>query len=1094
MLSLGNHANFAYMWSGAQHLKYSPWALCPSSEGGHPKCGLEANLNAIYENFYSQTENPHQRELARRVLHRLGAGYPEAPIGGRLNALMNASSTRNVHVVLRPDPDQTAGLAGINLLNGGNLMNYTFKFTNSDGANVFDGIPGVYTYDFLCPEIGTDGTLTGNVEGFILVSFQWNYNLQWASNWTNSTVGYRWGKGYGIPTEVNSALASISEVIYSRNVGDETMGLAAARNIKYNYSNVLAEFRYGTEEQMPLKFFNKIFIDQSYGTPLYGPYIPGKVAQRIAKNVNMLQKAPALHGGAPIVNGLPTDEGSEDKRGAYDYANWAQESLPDFEEDAINLTHIVINPNVESVFVTLEVAQLHDTLHTALRGVGHGGGNMSAGASLPSILNMSITTGLIDSNGKKTPHKTRNYRILALIQASTLIDIGNPDGLEDAFTYVKSLDDESLVTPLPLPPISQDYLRAHQDADLNQSVVVTPASHVSIRRYVEVERLSTETNSVLISKSVTLSKITEIIPINVTYPFSTLVGTKIDSRSFGNIPTRSYDCKLKKVKVPANYEPLLTNGVDKRYFDTQGEFDERPKQYKQVYKGDWDGTFNENLQWTDNPAWILYDLLTSTRYGMGQHIEEKNINKWQLYEIGRFCDAVDDNGYFLGVPDGHGGREPRFACNIVFDGGKKIYDALNTIVGLFRGAIFFNNGEINFADDRPRETVDLFTNDTVKGGLFHYANNRRDQSYNTIEVTYTDRFDSYVPKVEVVENEEDIRQRGVFKKEMAAIGITSRAMARRAAQHQIFSSLKENQTVAFEAGLETLLCQPGDLIIIEDELKTLKENFGKILAVNVAEGDQQGTIRLSNKFVDADMTGRLTVYAPTGRDTISEVEDIANQNRQRSLGFKITGTDPFLLSAPQFSGDYNFSGYTAGYPYATGSGSSQFEQYGLYTGTGTGTNINMVCFSTGFTGWVLATGNPFGDNEDTSIWISDYTGSTLYDLGTGHMAPYSLSATDRRGGSPINVSGLFSGNNILDSITRGFLPSEVMLVAPSQTTVLNVTGEITIKDYGCLVSGFDKPEMLPLLKEGSAAKFEIKDVSPFIYKVLGIRKLIQMNF
>ena len=72
-------------------------------------------------------------------------------------------------------------------------------------------------------------------------------------------------------------------------------------------------------------------------------------------------------------------------------------------------------------------------------------------------------------------------------------------------------------------------------------------------------------------------------------------------------------------------------------------------------------------EWTDNPAWILYDLLTNYRYGMGSHIEISDINKWQLYKIGRFCDAVDENGYFEGVTDGRGGKEPRFSCNVVFE-------------------------------------------------------------------------------------------------------------------------------------------------------------------------------------------------------------------------------------------------------------------------------------------------------------------------------------------------------------------------------------------------------------------------------------------
>ena len=1097
MFTVGNNVWNVHLWgqhmasSARQHLKYSPSALTPSEQRGNPKCGLQANLDLIYENFYSQTDNKHQRELARRVLSRLGDGYPEKPIEGRLLTILNASSTRNCHVVLRPDKTQ-AGIAGMSLLNGGKLMDYSFKLFNSEGKSVFAGMNDVYIYDFICPEINTDGTLTGQVEGFIVVSFKWAEGQWKGGNWGKENAN--WGRAYGVSDRITDAFRTTSSLHYSRDLPTAN----GINTLKFNYSNVLAEFRKGNEDQMPLKYFKHVFIDHVYDKALYGPFKPGRPAQSVSTNRNMLT---APRSRIATANGLPVNEGSEDTRGRgrhrYDYANWAKDSLPNFEEAAITQTHVVLNPNVESVFVTLNVGQLRDTLQTQLRQVkGALGedGTLNPGATFPSILNVSVTTGLIDENGVKTPSKTRNYRIMALIESQTLIDIGNPDGIPDTYTYVEPLGDaESLVTPIPLPALSQENLRAHRDSDLNKSVVIKPDEHISIQRYVEVARLSTETNSVLISKSVDLNKVTEIIPVNLTYPFSTLVGTKLDSRSFGNIPVRSFDCKLKKVKVPNNYKPMAPNGQDKRYYLTQGAFDDALKENKLIYDGDWDGSFDGELQWTDNPAWILYDLLTSTRYGLGQHIDETTINKWQLYEIGRFCDAVDDNGYFLGVPDGHGGREPRFSCNIVFDAGMKIYDAINTIVGLFRGAVFFNNGEINFVDDRPRETVNLFTNESVLDGMFHYSNNRRDQTFNCIEVTYTDRFDSYIPKVEVVEDEEDIRQRGYFKKRMEAIGITSRAMARRAAEHQIFSTTKENQTVAFEAGLESLLCQPGDLIIVEDELKTLKENFGKILEVNVADE----TIRLSNKFNASDMTGRLTVYTPTGRDTISEAEDVARSNRQRSIGFNITGNMPNSVHN-YLKGEYNFSGYIPGYSYATGQyvptppqASGAFEEYALYTGTGIGVNMNMLYFSTGFTGWVLATGTGDinVDDDSQSIFIASGTGSTLFDLGTGFMNNYDTNEADRRGESYwASVSGMFSGNNIISSITKGILPSEVMLTSPSQTTVLSVTGEITLKDYGCLVSGFapEQAQMLPFLKLGSTAKFEIKEKDPFIFKVLSL--------
>jgi hypothetical protein len=588
---------------------------------------------------------------------------------------------------------------------------------------------------------------------------------------------------------------------------------------------------------------------------------------------------------------------------------------------------------------------------------------------------------------------------------------------------------------------------------------------------------------VLLSKVVGLNKVTEIIEVNCTYPFSAMVGTKIDSRAFTTIPGRTYDCKLKLVRVPSNYLPDNINGRDKRYYQSTQEFDDAPKGDKLIYAGDWNGEFHNQLKWTDNPAWILYDLLTNGRYGMGSHIDESKINKWQLYKIGRFCDAVDGNGYFEGVTDGHGGLEPRFSCNVVFQQGQKLYDAINTIAGIFKGRVFFGNSEINFVDDRPRGPINLFTNESVKDGQFFYSNNRRDEQFNTIEVSFKDRFDNFVPKIEVIEDEEDIRERGVFKTRIEGVGITSRSMARRVGQHKIFSSISENQTVAFTAGLESLLCQPGDLVTIEDELKTNKANFGKVLAVDL----EAETIRLSNTFVEKDMTGRLTVYNPTGRDTIEDIEEINRIKRHRYESLTITGFEESPPTPPpwvRYTGDYQFSGYTAGYNVEQGDDSDRYQQYGLYTGV-SGT---FLYFQTEATGWTFASGTGEGNTGAFDLgsgdFIAELTGAqNLNQFNTGKLSPW-VEGGDHRGGSPTPFSGLSS----FGAQYQGVLTSEISAISPDQMNVLFVTGEISNSDYGSILSGFDKPQLLPFVKLGSPAKFEIKDASPFIYKVIAMRE------
>jgi len=1052
------------------------------------------------------SSNKFQRDLASKALSKLGWN------GGSVKDLLRKFLKKGVSVESgQPEffviikPELAAGLSG-NIVQGQNsLIPYqSTLYGTTTYWNISYNLKnhGAKIIDCTCPEITSDGTLTGNMFGFVLIAFPAIYqaeNLRLKS-------GAVWGieRTLSIDSAIKDALKDLSGLKYAR----QAIKLGTSNDyqfdeLKFNFSNVLSEFRNGDEEQNPFSYFNRIFIDQQYGGPLYGPFSTtnNKAPQKIKEDRNMLSRASLLNGdestqfNLTVEKGLPLDEGSEDIRSSgtklRNYSEWANNSLKNWDEKAIPITHTILNPNVESAFITLNISSLKDTLTKNVSNVRSGKENtkLEIGSVFPSVLNIRVETGLVGNNGENNVTKSYDFRIVALIEGQTLIDIGNPDYQGSSKDYVIALDQERsrvLNKPFDLPSLPNQKVQT-LTSDGERGIESSAVDSLQ-KRFIRVTKLSHETNSVLLSKDIALQKVTEIIPVNLPYPFSAVVGTKLDSRSFGSIPTRSYDCKLKKVKVPSNYFPTKVGGIDKRYYKTTSDFTNTLDREKLVYEGDWDGTFHEELKWTDNPAWILYDLLTSTRYGMGQHIDEAIINKWQLYKIGRFCDAVSEEGYFEGVTDGRGGKEPRFSCNVVFEQGEKIFDAINTIASIFRGKVFFGNSEINFVDDRPRSTVNLFTNESVKDGSFHYSNNRRDEQYNTIEVAYKDRFDNFFPKIEVIEDEEDIKQRGVFKKRIEAIGITSRAMARRVGQHEIFSKIKENQQVAFTAGLESLLCQPGDLILIEDELKTLKSNFGKVLSVS----PDDETIRLSNTFESSDMNGVLTVYQPTGRDTIQDVDDLSLINRQRYYDFTVTGTSNSSFNS-YYTGFYAFSGYTAGYDNASGlvSGDNRFQEYALYTGTG----VNYLFYNATDVGWTFGSGNSLGLNSGD--WITVSTGNqTLGQVNTGFIIPVDVDQANNRAASGgVNFSGAITG---LTVPTKGVVNNEISVVSPNQLTNLTVTG-VTISNpaeleasgftpYGTVISGVDKPELLPFIKLGSPAKFEIKDASPFVYKVLSLQE------
>ena len=1088
-----------------------------------------AAILALWNGNNVEGGNSIQKDLAAKALESLGWNGDGTNPAGLLSQKIN--ERKQLFVVVKAAEENNSNLDQTVLDGDGNLQDMeTFLYGANQGwelenalGNISEG--GFQKIDVTCPTVDADGNLTRDMHGFVLLTF--NYHViterenvvtninRWV--WNNRTIAFL--------EPLSKLFADIQSLQYTHHPSggvERVNEYQTSSKLKFNYSNVLAEVKTGEENQEPLKFFQRIFIDHLYNKELFGPFgtasaqgnprtqgAQTNAPQRIHANADLLTRAEVLNLNATNFNTemegeLPVDEGSDDVRYSREnksYSQWGRESLINWAEKAISSTHTVYNPNVTKAFITLNIQSLQDTLVKPVDNVGGDSDiDFEVGHKFPTVLNIKVETGTLGNyeNGAKGGEEVtsvHNYRIVALIEGQTLIDIGNPDNTLGPSNkdYVVNLDERqtSLNIPFNLPPakmnatttLNAEGTEGHESGTAYQDSVQ--------KRFVRVTKLSYETNSVLISKVVMLNKVTEIIEANCPYPFSAIVGTKLDSRAFGSIPKRSFDCKLKLVKTPNNYHPTTTDGKDRRYYKTNKEFTDTTKNNKLVYAGDWNGEFHSQLQWTDNPAWILYDLLTNTRYGMGSHIDANKINKWQLYKIGRFCDAVDDDGYFEGVADGRGGKEPRFSCNVVFDKGQKIYDAITTITEIFRGRTFFGNSEINFVDDRPRDPINLFTNESVKEGQFFYSNNRRDQQYNTIEVSFKDRFDNFSPKVEVIEDEEDIKERGVFKTRIEGVGITSRAMARRVGQHKIFASIEENQTVAFTAGLESLLCQPGDLVTIEDELKTNKTNFGKILAVDVANE----TIRISNSLDASTMnTGTLTVYNPTGRDTIDGIGEFAGIDRTRYQSFSVTGfgTPPWV----RYTGDYGFSGYTSGYNVSMTGTDPRHQEYGLYTGV-SGT---FLYFETGVTGWTFASGTGAGNvgafDLASGDFIQELTGAqTLEAFNTGKIAPMVMTGTKRESAG-VTFSGLDTES--LVGPYKGVLNSEIAEISPNQMAVLSITG-VNVSDpadleysgfnpYGTVVSGFEKPQLLPFVKLGSPAKFEITDASPFIYKVISMKE------
>jgi hypothetical protein len=248
-----------------------------------------------------------------------------------------------------------------------------------------------------------------------------------------------------------------------------------------------------------------------------------------------------------------------------------------------------------------------------------------------------------------------------------------------------------------------------------------------------------------------------------------------------------------------------------------------------IYRGIWDGTFK--LSWTDNPAWILMDLLINKRYGLGNYIESSQIDIWELYQIAKWCDACDENGIFWGVPDSYSGYEPRHTFNALITDRYNVYDMINNIMSIFKGMVYYSNSIISFDDDRIKDISGIIASTDIREGVFNFGNFKKDDEFTAIEVSYLDKRDSYKPKIEYVEDVEAIRKRGVLKKQVSPIGITSRGQAIRYAKHILFQTAKETGNISFSMDSKILMYNLGDLIKIDPAAEERKQ-FGRILGVD----------------------------------------------------------------------------------------------------------------------------------------------------------------------------------------------------------------------------------------------------------------------
>lgn len=318
---------------------------------------------------------------------------------------------------------------------------------------------------------------------------------------------------------------------------------------------------------------------------------------------------------------------------------------------------------------------------------------------------------------------------------------------------------------------------------------------------IRVVRITEDSTSDTLQNKTVWQGLTEIINITQSYPDTSLVGLKVDADQFGSQSvSRKFHFLGRIVLVPSNYDPKT-----------------------RTYAGLWDGTFKP--AYTNNPAWIILDLLTHPRYGLGQRIGLADVDKWALYAIAQYCDQP--------VPNGFGQDEPRMTCNVYLADRRKAYDVISDFCSVMRCMWVWTGQKMTFIQDRPSDKVWTYTNANVVNGEFNYSYSAAKDRHNAAEIRFIDPQNGWNVSVELVEDKADIAKNGRKVLQMDAFGCTSRGQAHRTGLWVIQTELLETQMVTFSVGAEGLRHTPGDIFEICDSDYAGASIGGRIVAVDV---------------------------------------------------------------------------------------------------------------------------------------------------------------------------------------------------------------------------------------------------------------------
>ena len=363
-----------------------------------------------------------------------------------------------------------------------------------------------------------------------------------------------------------------------------------------------------------------------------------------------------------------------------------------------------------------------------------------------------------------------------------------------------------------------------------------------------ITRLTTNQNNNKIADTMQIAGFTEVIDAKIRYPNTALLYIEFSAEQFRSIPAVTVGCKARKWQVPSNYDPE-----------------------SRTYSGIWDGTLKE--AYTNNPVWATYGITTADRFGLGRRIKPWMVDKWELYRISQYCDQM--------VPNGKGGQEPRFICNLNLQSKADAWSLLQDISTIYRGMTYWAQGQVFTLADMPRATdFDFaYTRANVIDGKFTYSSASERTRYTRALISYDNPANNYDTDVTAVTDAKLQRRYGDNPLEISAIGCTRESEAQRRGKWALLTNSKD-RAVTFKVGLDGRIPLPGYVIPIADELLAGRPVGGRISAVN-------GKVITLDRDTQAKPGDRLILNLPDGKCEGRTVQLVSGRQVTVTLAYSV---------------------------------------------------------------------------------------------------------------------------------------------------------------------------------------------------------------